>query len=166
MFIYILSHIVCLNICMCSIIIWPLFEADTFHVTYTHSADRYSPLESTGIEGVLGGSSHVHRLGGFVHPSYVYGRLAPTKILWKSPGLWAPPKRSVGSSPPSIFQILPGNWPCDHEALPFCIHGAVQHLFWHAEMETRIQKEAIRGIPMHHGPAGDLHWFISIWDFW
>ena len=28
--------------------------------------------------GGLGGSSHVHRVGGLVHPSYVCGRLAPT----------------------------------------------------------------------------------------
>ena len=47
---------------------------------------------------ILGDSS---RVGGLVHPSYVCGRLAPTKIPLKSPGLVHPPERSVGSSPPS-----------------------------------------------------------------
>ena len=40
-------------------------------------------------------------VSGLVHPSYFCGRLAPTKIPLKSPGLFHPPKRFVGSSPPS-----------------------------------------------------------------
>ena len=48
------------------------------------------------VDSLLGGSSHVHRGCGWVHPSYLRGRLAPTKIPWKKPGSTNPQPRFVG----------------------------------------------------------------------
>ena len=68
------------------------------HMTMMRSARPWpgTPLDWPGGEvsagrsigtKLLGGELPTNRLGGLVHPSYLRGRLAPTKIPLKSPGL-------------------------------------------------------------------------------
>ena len=70
-------------------------------ILFNEKEQNIRGFRSMGV-ALLAGSSHVHRVGGLVHPSYVCGRLAPTKIPLKSPGLnWAP-LTIRGTSLPSI----------------------------------------------------------------
>ena len=57
----------------------------------TKEASSYNSVNSQSWDiafmSILGGSSHVHRFCGLVHPSYFSGLIAPTRIPLKSPGL-------------------------------------------------------------------------------